>query len=238
MAAQTLTTPGTSLAVIDISRPARGRREILGDAIAALAGAVIIAGAGITMATPEALSVVDAPAPTGPDAELMTLCESLDDLEREYTRTLGTAKTIEQENAVEPELAWISAAQKPLLDRIVSSAAATPEGVRAKARSLILIGRNYDMESDHTRRAAPRIPVVRSGRLRGAGRGPGDPGIAPPPRLGGRVVKLIRIRPARGASGSHAASPGGRNTVRPAAPRRSRPRAGVPAGRHARGAHC
>lgn len=37
----------------------------------------------------------------------------------------------------------------PLLDRVVSSAAATPEGVRAKARSLILIGRNYDRESDH-----------------------------------------------------------------------------------------
>lgn len=122
MASRRTTTPGTALAVIAPSCPARRRREILGDAIAGLAGAVIIAGAGITMATPETLSVVDAPAPTGPDAELITLCESLDDLEREYTRTLGTAKTIEQENALEPELARISAAQKPLL---VSGAATT-----------------------------------------------------------------------------------------------------------------
>ena len=44
------------------------RRHILGDAIAGLAGAVILAGAGVAMATPETLA-------SEPDAELVALCE-------------------------------------------------------------------------------------------------------------------------------------------------------------------
>ena len=70
MASRTDTTPGTAPAVNLDTRPLTGRRNILGDAIAGLAGAVILAGAGVAMATPETLA-----SEPNPDAELISLCD-------------------------------------------------------------------------------------------------------------------------------------------------------------------
>ena len=68
MAALTDTTPGGTPAVNPYRRPLPGRRNVLGEAITGLAGAVILKGAGVAIATPETLA-------SEPDGELIAFCE-------------------------------------------------------------------------------------------------------------------------------------------------------------------
>ncbi len=149
MATLTNTTPGGTPAVIDLTRPLPGRRNVLGDAIAGLAGAVVLAGAGITMATPETLSVADASTPAAPDAKLITLCEAFDDHEREYELAVRGVETFEQQEAIEPELKRISTLQEPLVERIIVTRATSPDGIRAKAQSIVLAGGIGGLDSSY-----------------------------------------------------------------------------------------
>ena len=115
------TTPGTRSAVNPETRPLPGRRNILGDAIAGLAGAVILAGAGVAMATPETLA-------SEPDAELVALCERHRQI---ISRQHGLQHSVD-DNAFDD----IVAEGTSTLDEMTPIRARTSLGIRAKALAL------------------------------------------------------------------------------------------------------
>ena len=88
-------------------------------------------------------------APAVRDAELITACEQHDMLERQ---SLATFDAIADEMERDAAQAPIKAAQEPLLDSICDLPATTPEGHRARARSLAL----WDL--DLMRRGAGSCP--------------------------------------------------------------------------------
>ena len=141
MAAYISITPGSVPAVTPEARPLRGRRHVLGDAIAGLAGAVILAGAGVAMATPET------PAST-PDAELMALAHEFCRLECVACRIINTAAaTMEDEKEAERQAEPFKDQQHELAERIVTLRATTLDGMKAKARCAVMFGASsYDAD--------------------------------------------------------------------------------------------
>ncbi len=81
--------------------------------------------------------------PAHPDAELLALCRTFDELQRQYLATDFDCDTGSPADlAAEAERDRLEKAQDPLVDRIAEIQATTLEGVAARARSLV----GWDLE--------------------------------------------------------------------------------------------
>jgi hypothetical protein len=74
----------------------------------------------------------------GPDAELIALCATFDDLSRQFDGLHVGPNRIEDDEIRDVALDPIERQQKPLIDAICIRRAVTPDGISAKARSLIV----------------------------------------------------------------------------------------------------
>ena len=107
------------------------RREVLTLGTAAPVGALSATAAGAA-----ALPVAQA---DHPDAELLAACAAFDELERAYIATNhGAAHGSPEDIAATAEQDRLTAAQAPLVDRMVELRAVTHLGMVARASSLVL----------------------------------------------------------------------------------------------------
>ena len=114
------------------------RRHVLGDAIAGLAGAVILAGAGIAMATPETLA-------NGADDRLVDLCD----------RYMTALDVYERDGGIidcDKDPLWLSAMD--LEEQVEATETRTMAGVVAIARVALHWSRQLDgselFDTSHT----------------------------------------------------------------------------------------
>lgn len=77
-------------------------------------------------------------AAAGDDAELLSLLSEFDGWEHRYQATYNGAHTVEAEDAGESARNFCHAEQAKLIDRICALHAVTLDGMRARARTLLL----------------------------------------------------------------------------------------------------
>ena len=106
--------------------PEPSRRRLLSAAVGAA-----FAGAALVIAAPTGAQ------PAGDDAELLAALGEFDALELRMFPPDFHAATIEEEHARDKRVAPLLAEQEALLDQICALRAVTPEGWRARARSLL-----------------------------------------------------------------------------------------------------
>ena len=147
MAVSTDNTLGEAPVMIDLTRPRLGRRAMFGDAIAGVASAMVIAGAGVAMATSETLGGIAGEADNPfADAELRALADQFCRLECMTCHIINTASGDEEDEA-DRQAAPLVGQQHELADRIEALPATTMDGLKAKARCAVMFGASsYDAE--------------------------------------------------------------------------------------------
>lgn len=110
----------------------------------------LMADGGLQTLSYTASAAPGSEAPVGLDAQLIAACLAYDALERcvDAFNDPTDPAYIEDDHARDRATAPIEAEQVPLLERICTLRAATPEGSRARARSLLLRRKDIDPAVD------------------------------------------------------------------------------------------